>query len=164
MLKFLEEPDGNVIGFFITNNIDNVLPTIQSRCQHLDVIFENQTYEALGIEKEKYDEYFSVVKNYLEGIEFAKTDLILYNKKYLNNYEKKEIIIIFKLILEIYISTMEKNNKYNLEFLKTYNRKNIKKKINLIITLLKEISYNVNLELLLDRFVIEMDMINNESL
>ena len=45
MLKFLEEPEGSVIGFFITSHEDNVLPTIQSRCQHISVVFENFEYE-----------------------------------------------------------------------------------------------------------------------
>jgi len=50
----------------------------------------------------------------------------------------------------------------NYPFLKLYSTNNITKKVNLIIELLKEISYNVNIDLLLDRFVIEMEAINNE--
>ena len=41
---------------------------------------------------------------------------------------------------------------------------NIKEKINLLVEFLKEINYNVNLDLILDRFVIEMDGVNNESI
>ena len=33
ILKFLEEPEGNILGFFITDNIQGVLPTIRSRCE-----------------------------------------------------------------------------------------------------------------------------------
>ena len=39
MLKFLEEPLGNVIGFFITNQKENIMPTISSRCQILEIDF-----------------------------------------------------------------------------------------------------------------------------
>lgn len=35
MLKFLEEPDSVVYAFLTTNNVNNVLPTIVSRCQVL---------------------------------------------------------------------------------------------------------------------------------
>ena len=35
MLKFIEEPEGEVYAFLTTNNINNVLPTIVSRCQTL---------------------------------------------------------------------------------------------------------------------------------
>ena len=34
ILKFLEEPEGEVYAFLTTNNLNNVLPTIISRCQN----------------------------------------------------------------------------------------------------------------------------------
>ena len=37
MLKFIEEPDAKVYAFLTTNNINNVLPTIVSRCQTLNL-------------------------------------------------------------------------------------------------------------------------------
>ena len=37
MLKFIEEPEGEVYAFLTTNNINNVLPTIVSRCQTLNL-------------------------------------------------------------------------------------------------------------------------------
>ena len=33
LLKFIEEPSGNVVGIFITSQMDRLLPTIVSRCQ-----------------------------------------------------------------------------------------------------------------------------------
>lgn len=35
LLKFIEEPDGMMYIFFLTNNINKILPTIQSRCQQV---------------------------------------------------------------------------------------------------------------------------------
>jgi DNA polymerase-3 subunit delta' len=35
MLKFLEEPESEIYAFLTTNNVNNVLPTIVSRCQVL---------------------------------------------------------------------------------------------------------------------------------
>lgn len=37
MLKFIEEPESEVYAFLTTNNINNVLPTIVSRCQTLNL-------------------------------------------------------------------------------------------------------------------------------
>ena len=37
ILKFLEEPEGEVYAFLTTNNVNNVLPTIISRCQTLNL-------------------------------------------------------------------------------------------------------------------------------
>lgn len=164
LLKFLEEPEGNVIGFFITNHIDNVMLTIQSRCQHIDINFEENIWEKININKEKYDEYLEVIKKYLNGIEIEKKELILYNKKYLSEYEKQEVVCILKIILDIYLSKLQRENKYNgFEFLNSLNINNIRKKINIIIEILKEISFNVNLDLILDRFILEMDGVNCES-
>ena len=37
ILKFIEEPEGEVYAFLTTNNVNNVLPTIVSRCQLLNL-------------------------------------------------------------------------------------------------------------------------------
>lgn len=37
MLKFIEEPESEIYAFLTTNNINNVLPTIVSRCQTLNL-------------------------------------------------------------------------------------------------------------------------------
>lgn len=38
LLKFLEEPDGNTTAILVTENIQRVLGTIQSRCQILNFL------------------------------------------------------------------------------------------------------------------------------
>ena len=35
LLKFLEEPDGDVMAILLTEQIQSILPTIRSRCQHV---------------------------------------------------------------------------------------------------------------------------------
>ena len=37
MLKFIEEPEANILGFLITNNKENVIETIKSRCEIVKV-------------------------------------------------------------------------------------------------------------------------------
>ena len=168
MLKFLEEPDGEVIGFFITSHKDNVMLTIQSRCQHIEINFDNEKHEKYNIDEEKYNNLYDFVKDYLYKIEIEKTKLILYNRDTFNELEKNDILIIFKIMLDIYENILIKkiNNSKDKEwdFLYEYSYQNIYKKTNLIIKILKELNYNVNMDLLLDKFVIEMDGINNETL
>ncbi len=169
MLKFLEEPDGSVIGFFITNHIDNVLLTIQSRCQHIEVNFDNDICEELEIAKDSYDNYLDVIKKYLEKIEVENKDSILYNKECLGDYSKEEKKSILQIILKIYQEKLndkllKRNSSTEFLFLNNLSLNNLKKKVNLLINILKEINYNVNEDLLLDKFVIKMEDINNESL
>ena len=167
MLKFLEEPQGNVIGFFITSHIDNVMLTIQSRCQHIEAFYENTQNEKFDINIESYNNYYEIIKSYIRSIELEKKELIIYNKKYFVNLEKEDIKLIFKIILDIYEDVLQNkilNNhlKEDFNFLNSYSFNNIKRKIKLIIEILKELNYNINIDLILDRFVLEMDGINNE--
>lgn len=167
MLKFLEEPDGNVISFFLTNHIDNVMLTIQSRCQHIDLSFHNTLEEDLSITKEKYTEYLEVITNYLKELEVNKRKLILNNLK-ISEYEKSDLINIFKIMLEIYHSKLVNNyDKINhdvCDYLNNLSKNNIYAKVKLITSYLNKINYNVNENLLLDSFVLEMDGINNENI
>ena len=50
LLKFLEEPEDNIIGFLIVNNKENVLPTIKSRCEiiHVDYDIQEKVDKLLG--------------------------------------------------------------------------------------------------------------------
>ena len=168
MLKFLEEPEGSVIGFFITSHEDNVLPTIQSRCQHISTNFDNTDSENYDITEEEYNTYLKEALDYLKEIDEEQKENIIYNKKYLKEYKKEEVKLILQLMLQIYKEEIESrylniNLKTKVVYLKKYSVSNLLKKTNLIIELLKEINYNVNLELLLDRFVLQMEVINHES-
>ena len=75
---------------------------------------------------------------------------------------------ILKIALNIYQDELEnrilKKKEHQREFLKNLTNKNIYAKIKLLIKLLNEVNYNLNMELFLDKFVIEMDGINRESI
>lgn len=53
ILKFLEEPEENIIAILITDNVYQVLPTIQSRCQIVSFSSRNLLYENAQDEKSK---------------------------------------------------------------------------------------------------------------
>ena len=106
-----------------------------------------------------------IVKEYIYKIEVERKELILYNKIYLNDYDRNQITTFLKIVLDIYKSQLENKDLYSdFKYLNELTLKNIIAKINLIIKILKEINYNVNLELILDKFIIEMDAINNANL
>ena len=162
MLKFVEEPTDGIIGFFITNNKDVIIPTIKSRCQALVITYESDNLlDQLNITKEELEEYLTIIKDYLTRIN--KNELINHKDLILSKLsERKEIETLFKIIFEIYYNYFLKNlNKsYNEELLKTFQLKKQNKeiitKLNIITKFLQDLSYNVNMELLLDKFVIEM--------
>ncbi|CDF11773.1 dNA polymerase III delta prime subunit [Mycoplasma sp. CAG:776] len=162
MLKFVEEPTEGILGFFITNNKDVIIPTIKSRCQIIVVTYENNNLlEKLNITSDELESYKQLIKDYLKKI---KTNEFINNKDFiLSKYkERSEIDIMFKIMFEVYYNIFLKslNKPYNEELIEIdkigYQREEICFKLNIISKLIQELSYNVNMELLLDKFVIEM--------
>ena len=71
---------------------------------------------------------------------------------------------MLKMILKIYKEKLEnkilKKTSDNFEYLNKYSYNNLKNKVNLLIETIKKTSYNINMELLLDDFVLEMEALN----
>lgn len=157
MLKFIEEPEEHIIGFFITNNANAVLPTIRSRCEIINVKYDN--LDGVCID-EKYN---NVLKDYLYKIEVEKKEMIMYNKNViLSSFtERDDIKNIFNCILKIYKSKFQlllgNNDEYSdFDFLNNLTCEELLKRIKLVTEFLNDIGYNANIELLLDKFVIEL--------
>ncbi|MBE6161067.1 MAG: hypothetical protein E7158_02445 [Firmicutes bacterium] len=153
MLKFIEEPEENIIGFFITNNKKNIIDTIKSRCQE---IVQNYEEEQIEFDQEKLE----LVKEYIKNIELDNKHAMMYNKNVFleQNYTREEIIKIFKKIFNIYNSIY--NNDVTLqkefEYLNIQNRETLARKLLKINKTIENISKNGNINLILDSFVIEM--------
>ena len=167
MLKFLEEPEDNIIGFFITNNINNMLPTIESRCEILHFYYDNNDINLDSINNdEQYHDYLEIVLEYITKLEVEKKGLIMYNRDVLLKKfsEKEDIIIIFKILLLIYENALNGNCSSNIyqriNFVKNISFDGLLKRVNLVIAFLEDINCNVNKELLLDKYVIELSDIN----
>lgn len=149
ILKFLEEPEDGIIGFFIVNNIENILPTIKSRCQVFSCIYD----ENINV----LDDYLDEVKIYLNSIYKSKDDL-LYNKTYMvGKYsERNDWIIFFKTMLLYIKECFEEKRSDKVEFVSSLERLSLVQIILVLEDILKYINSNVNIDLILDRFVLEM--------
>ena len=166
MLKFVEEPTDGIIGFFITDNKDVIIPTIKSRCQSLVVNYESDNIlDKLNLTEEELDNYKELIKEFIAKIN---------STTYINNKtlilskitERSSLDKMFKILFKIYYQYFLKNlNKpFNEELTKIIeiqeNNQEIITKMNIITKFLQDLSYNVNMELLLDKFVIEMRRAN----
>ena len=165
MLKFLEEPDPHILGFFITDNINNVISTVRSRCESLKVYYDVHELDINSLLSGVYNDKLNVVIDYLVKLEVEKNYLIMYNKDViLNSFkEREDIKICFKIMLIIYEELLKKimelENKFNfdkLSKLESLSYKGVTRRINLIIRFIDDISCNANIDLLLDKFVIEL--------
>ncbi len=184
ILKFLEEPEEGIVAILVTDNIYNVLGTIVSRCQVIN-LNNNETYtdsmidniaNKLYDESDKIDEFvnspesFSKVHNIIDFIKFLdnnRLDTILYINDVWNKLiQKDDYIFAFDIMLMFYNDVI--SYKLNSSILLTdyrdditkfssYDLSYIMKCINLIIELKNRIYSNVNIGLLMDRLVIGME-------
>lgn len=151
LLKFLEEPEDNIIGIFITNNKENVISTIRSRCQIFSCYYDYSISDSLN------DEVLNSVKNYLNNIYKNSNDL-LYNKMNMSGYYKDRIDweIFFNTMLYYLKDCYSTDREDKMDLVREIKKDNIIKIIILIENILKYIKSNGNIDLILDKFVIEM--------
>ena len=167
MLKFLEEPEDNIIGFFITSNVNNVINTIKSRCEIINIFYDVHELNIDSIDNDINKSYLDVAKNYLKKIEVEKNLRIMYNKSELLNFytEREDIKKIFQILVIIYEELLKNKlnlsnsfSKLNIDYLSFLSYKDVLNRINLLNKFLDDLNSNASIELLLDKFVIEMEI------
>lgn len=159
MLKFLEEPADDILGFFITDNQENVINTIRSRCQiikvNYDEIMDNKVDDNFlkllnSSIKEDYDEWFISRKEYVE--------LIGDRIGLIDNFKNfEEIMVKYNRFL---LNLSVNNNLYEEGFFRFISQRNVIKSIEIIDKVLSMLKSNVNIELVLDYFYFEVRDLN----
>lgn len=151
LLKFLEEPEDDILGIFIAGNKENVISTIRSRCQLFNCYYDINIADSLD------DELLTDVKLYLNAIYKNKDDLI-YNKTHMSGYYKERIEweIFFNTMLYYLKDCYTSERIDKIDMIKEVSKENLIKMVVLIEEILKYIKSNGNIDLILDKFVIEM--------
>ena len=123
ILKFIEEPEEGIIAILITENINNILSTIVSRCQIIslkninnynnlstqkkiiDILLlnEKEKQQLLEINDDNTNKIDSII-NFIRYYENNKTETIIYTNKLFHQYfsTRDEIKIAFDLMLLFY--------------------------------------------------------------
>lgn len=189
LLKFLEEPEDNIVAILLVNNRFQLLNTILSRCQILSLNNIRNTdnmYEAIAEilynDKTKIEEYKNDENN-IEKVENIIKYIVYYekngfNKTYINiqkllksyNYDKIET---FEIIINFYkdVINYKLNRKLDIFSSKEKDIKlvselndldNLVSKVSLYIKLKETIKYNVNNNLLMDKLLIELGGLEND--
>lgn len=156
LLKFLEEPEGNIIAILLTNNRYKVMDTIRSRCQF---------YSLLGtVNHEKCDNIEDVEK-VIEIIENYSKKSIAYIPINVS-FDLKDKMLWINIINEmIYIYEKALRVKENIdstldkEIINIIVDKNsstkIIHKINTLFETINNLEYNLNMSMMLDKFIID---------
>lgn len=125
LLKVLEEPSSDTIGFLLCDSSSGILPTISSRCQ-------------LFIDKDNINDYdvnVDIFNSLIKFKNFSYEDYVIFKTMFIS-MEKKEIIITLKK----YMKFLFDNN--DLFYLKVSD-------------FIDKLRYNVNIDLYLDMLFFE---------
>ena len=187
ILKFLEEPEEGIVAILITDNIYKVLGTIVSRCQVInlnnvqvksdDMLLNvgNQLYNDSDKINEFVNDSESINKighviDFIEYLYSNKLDTLVYINKYWNDFfkGKDDYLFAFNIMIMFYsdvISYKMGNDiilsefKSNIEKFSELDYNIINNNLNLIMEVREDLYSNVNLNLLMDKFIIKMEAI-----
>lgn len=172
MLKFLEEPEDDVVAILMTNNINNVLSTIISRCKIVrftnissDITLSDEELENLAI-------------NFIINLEENGIDTIVNARdmwfSVIGTKDRDKIVVVFDIMIDLYydmIKILSGNNKIKylkiidkLEKISRLNKMDeLLKKINLVLEAKDSVKYNVNSNLLIDSVVVGIGGVTDAS-
>ena len=187
ILKFLEEPEEGIVAILITDNIYKVLGTIVSRCQVInlnnvqvksdDMLLNvgNQLYNDSDRINEFVNDSESINKighviDFIEYLYSNKLDTLVYINKYWNDFfkGKDDYLFAFNIMIMFYSDVINykmgndiilSEFKSNIEKFSELDYNIINKILNLIIEVREDLYSNVNLNLLMDKFIIKMEAI-----
>lgn len=170
LLKFLEEPEQDIIAILLTNNKNKVINTIVSRCQLLRFILNENKFKK--IENDYIENMFDFLMNIEENKEAAIAFPNRMNLKNLN--DRKYCFDFLNNLLYIYDDVLNykvgkkinyfENNIDKLEIISSNNdTKDIMRKIDAINQCIYRLKFNPNIRLLLDKLIMLMTGdVNNE--
>ena len=173
LLKFLEEPSDNIIAILVASNIYQIMDTIKSRCQIISLRKENSSskdnfIKKYELENEDYNVKKEIIINFINSLENKKVDTILNINELWNNIftNREEYIFGLDLLINYYVDVINYKLDKNLEFYtpeeieiifnkNNINISNIIKKISLARKAKDDIISNVNLNLIMDKLIID---------
>ena len=183
ILKFLEEPEGNIIAILMTENIYSVLSTIRSRCQILRLKSSNiaekdpmkklkiliQKNQSLSESEESFNQKILKVIDFINYYEKNHLNTILYIGKLWTDYinSKEEINLAYEIMINYYkdilnykinksLDIFEINNEIK-EIANQNTQDEICRKINKLVELQELIKYNINSSLLMDKLILSLE-------
>ena len=165
MLKFLEEPEGEIIGFFITDKLNGILPTIKSRCEVYNYHYgSNSILDLLEITEDEYASCFDDALKLTTILNDYPKYLLMRETKNISKKERTELDLLFKLIRKFYILKYENIQLciYNdldyvtkiFDAIYTNDLTIIVKRIKILDNIINDLNYNVNKELIINKFFV----------
>lgn len=173
LLKFLEEPENDVIAILLCDSVINVIPTIVSRCQIISLLNDDNVYE--GVFTSLYDSSSDVMyRDFV--IEYVNKFFDIYT-----SFEKKGVSILadsnfydlrdcfyeflccgyyfYYDALNFLLDRKVRCSYFGVDIKKLVldnDTRDIINKMEVINKFIYDLKYNVNINLFLDNFIISM--------
>lgn len=183
LLKFLEEPQEDIIAILTCESAYKLLPTIVSRLQVInlngikdkDKVLSQKIKNAFNtmIDPEKIANITEIALNYINYYEQHRMETFAYNNQLFISKinDKEEMLLAFNIIVLYYKDIINYLLKRPLEFFEDYedsikentknnNAKAIAKKIDIILSTIDNKENNANTGLLFDMLVLELEEVN----
>jgi len=183
ILKFLEEPEKDIIAILTTSSRYQIIDTILSRCQLISLIntkkktflnmfdkINNLVYNNSSLlEDNQKKEQIEHTIDFICFYEEKKEETLLFsNNEFMQYFVTRDAVVnAFEIMKLFYLDTLKFLTNTKIEIFDDYrdqifaiSKKNtvlsLIIKIKKIIKYIEKIKYNVNINLLLDRFIIEL--------
>lgn len=158
ILKFLEEPNPNIVAILMTNNVNNLLDTIISRCQFVKLNNENDNV----YKEELYDkaiEYIMYIESDYEKL-LVDSKKLWYDivKEREDNYQLIGYMIdIYKDVLNVKLGIPSNMDNSKIEKITENNSiERLNSKIKILLEYYDNIRNNVNIPMFLDSMIIDV--------
>jgi len=161
LLKFLEEPDEDIIAILITSNKYSIIETILSRCQTI-------RYYTKTDKKIELPEYFENIVDFVIKLNKEKEKTIGYINYYFNKdlFDRKTFKDILSNMLYIYYDVLQSKVGLDLVYTNEYKDKinelannmdydSLNKCITSVNNAIVKLKYNANAKLVLDCLIID---------
>ena len=156
ILKFLEEPVENLYAILLTENIDYILSTIISRCQIIKLSFEDNDID---------NELLNKMSLFISKIVKIGTRTIAYTNDYFFDIftDRIKMYESFQIIENILSNCINKklnqeyNEKYLIDDISYFSLNSLINIMDITNKTKKLIKQNINLNLLIDRYIIEIN-------
>ena len=147
LLKFIEEPQENIIGFLVTKNKSQIIPTILSRCVLYNIYYDDTTNQIPDGEKEDINSLVQLTNDKIEK-NISLEELLIFKLKLIKTLDNKEkLLYFFNELLKINNQLLT-NKEKKLDILV--------KRLKIIDNISRSVEFNANVELMFDKFFIEM--------
>lgn len=163
LLKFLEEPEDGIFAFLITSNIENILPTIKSRCQLIKVD-DVDLFDINDFDEEIVVKVISLAKCLCE----KKIKTIAYLQDFFDKKQEKcDIIKVLEILQNFYYDVINYKIKGVYRYFRNFEEDivyvssttDLNDLVNKLIVLnaaTSNLKYNLNINLFFDKLIIDL--------